>query len=479
MRHEAQVVINEVESEPLSDYVIDFLKQRKSEAPFLDFKWTMDISDSAFPEIAKDIFAFSNYGVGWLLLGWKEITNSQYSPVGLPDEYNVDQASLQEKFNSYVDEPIELLYREVKDAQGLRFAYIYIPPSHKILTPKKEGKYNKGNKERIVFKVDEVFYRRGTQSIHPSKQEEQIMKKRLEIENYRISLLSGDPDEINEEIYSNLFELKKLPQCVYFGTDKLGDKDSKKAFLKQNNVFPEWVFKFREWNGNIVTFENLQDSGNLYSGLVDSRTIKKESLDSWLKDADKARIIIDLLNRELRHHAISNIHLYYSLDRHKFFYSTDTERREESWQARYGKATRQVAAKMWTAQLNRDIYCHPAFFADFIRLGERIFLRIKPTFILTEDGKRVIAGAEEGTVITRLSYDKYNGNYLNTILFWIYKLGGGASINVNDYIEVDPTPVAAKMAYGILFDIPSSEFKLEIEEEPEELAISIDDNNGV
>ena len=34
-----------------------------------------------------------------------------------------------------------------------------------------------------------------------------IIKKRLEKENYRISIISGEPDEIEEEIFGNLFEV--------------------------------------------------------------------------------------------------------------------------------------------------------------------------------------------------------------------------------------------------------------------------------
>ena len=95
------------------------MEQRKSEAPFLDFKLTINIGkDSDFPEIAKDIFAFSNYGGGWILIGWKEEKNKRYTPVGVPEDYNVDQANLQEKFNAYLEEPIELLYTERRKASA-------------------------------------------------------------------------------------------------------------------------------------------------------------------------------------------------------------------------------------------------------------------------------------------------------------------------------------------------------------------------
>lgn len=103
------IVINEVETEPLSDYIIDFLTSQNKECPYLDFKKIISTrKDSSFPELAKDIFAFSNYGGGWILIGWEEVKSNLYLPVGLPEEYEVDQASLQEKFNSFTDIPIEI-----------------------------------------------------------------------------------------------------------------------------------------------------------------------------------------------------------------------------------------------------------------------------------------------------------------------------------------------------------------------------------
>lgn len=231
------VVINEIESEPLSDYVIDFLASRKKECPYLDFKYTMHIGkESDFTEIAKDIFAFSNYGGGWILIGWKEIKSNHYVPEGLPEEYNIDQASLQEKFNSYSNITIELGYREF-EKNSKRFAAIYVPPSYDFLTPIKEGISKKGDKYRKVFEKEDIFYRRGTQSIHPSERELELIKKRLKKEKYRISMLSGEPDEINETIYSNLFPIKQLPKFIYSGLKKGYDHISIQVLLRQEGMY--------------------------------------------------------------------------------------------------------------------------------------------------------------------------------------------------------------------------------------------------
>jgi hypothetical protein len=63
----------EVYVDPLGDIMLDFIIAKDKEEPFIDFKASLEITKrSPFPKIAKDIFAFSNYGGGFLLIGFKE-----------------------------------------------------------------------------------------------------------------------------------------------------------------------------------------------------------------------------------------------------------------------------------------------------------------------------------------------------------------------------------------------------------------------
>ncbi len=479
----AGIIINEVETEPLSDYVIDFVTNATKESPYLDFKKTIDISkSSAFPEIAKDIFAFSNYGGGWLLLGWEEHKKNQFVPVGLPQEFELDPANLQTKFNSYTLEPLAFDYKEfnrnftnrfpkAKDdfkkkinSISDRFAIIYIPPSHKILVPNKTGDYKVNGKEKYVFYPNEVFYRRGTQSIKPSKTEMALIEKRLTKENYRLSVLSGDPDEVDETIYSNMFEITQMPKFVYSGKAKDYDSVSVKALLKQEKVFPEWCYKFKYWSGNVITFENLLDENNPYRKLVLPETITKQPIEDWLKENDKFRIIKEILNKELHHFAIQK-HLRYFDKKNILYYASEETKRQEKWKSRYVSSTKTVAAKFFVPKLKRFLYWHVAFHADVLDFEGRFYLRILPTFVISENGKDVITDPVIGTLITSLSYNKYNSLYLNNVLFWIHQLGEGNDLKIQDYLTISKSPTELNAKMGILYDIPSNEFRLEIDDE--------------
>jgi hypothetical protein len=96
------LLVTESVPHPLDDVVVDFLLSQRRETAELDFKLTLDIrKGSDFAKIAKDIFAMSNYGGGYLIFGFKELKSGRFDPVGLPKDFHVDQATLQEKFNSY------------------------------------------------------------------------------------------------------------------------------------------------------------------------------------------------------------------------------------------------------------------------------------------------------------------------------------------------------------------------------------------
>ena len=99
----------EVNVEPLGDIMLDFLIDRDREDTFIDFKESISISKEApFAKIAKDIFAFSNYGGGFILLGFRQkpklknrVENTEekkekrtFLPIGLPDSFYIDQADL-------------------------------------------------------------------------------------------------------------------------------------------------------------------------------------------------------------------------------------------------------------------------------------------------------------------------------------------------------------------------------------------------
>ncbi|AJZ76193.1 helix-turn-helix domain-containing protein [Candidatus Nitrosotenuis cloacae] len=475
------VIINDELSDPLGDNVIDFLLSQSKETPFHDFKSTLDIGKNStdFPKIIKDIFAFTNAGGGFLVLGVKpndhvdkEIKGS-FIKTGLPENFEIESASLQEKINSYMDKPLEILYapfeREV-NGEKRKFALIYIPPSFKIMTPIKDGVYNIDGKEKKAFTKEQILIRRGTQSVPASQYEIYRMNKRLEDENYRLSLLTGEPDKVEETLLSNLFEVKKLPKFVYIGTAKFKNGLELQGWLDKE--YPDaryFFFRVRHHEDKIVSFQNLENTSNFHHHLVYPDEIKKEPIENWLDSGPKERIITSLLNKEVAGKGKEQ-EMRYFVKHKKLFYHTVNDERKVSWPSRYkGVSSRIVAKKIWAEQLGRSVFWHAAIQPTFTRLNDKFYLKIALTSIITEDGKKVSTGMKEGTVITRKSFNTFNNQYLNNILFWINKLGDGTDIKISDDLVISVNPVETKLDTGISWDIPTSTIKEFIEEfKPEE-----------
>ena len=472
------VIINNEVSDPIGDYVISYLLVQTKETTFHDFKWTLDVAKDSqdFPKIIKDVYAFSNYGGGWLVLGVKQNDNSdekikgKFIKSGLPEEYNLEDASLQEKINSFLDEPISIQYTEFTrtiNKQERKFALVYFPPSSKMMTSKKDVKYKVGDKEKTAVLKDTVYVRRGTQSIVASDYEKELITKRLEKEEYRLSILNGEPDEIHEVLYSNLFEVTTLPEKVYLGTALYKTfQEGLKAIQKAHPSDPHFSLKYRNYNDKIVTFANLDNPMNVHKDLVHPDSITQESVQDWLEDEDKEKIIISLLNKEVTDKARRQ-GMRYDKDSSRLYYPMfpDRQERKEEWPSRYkGLMLKQVAKKKWHDKLNRFVYLHAAIRTGIIRIGTTFYLKLNLTMIVTEDGKKPMSGMKEGAIITGETYRIYNKGQLNLILFWINKLGDGKDLLVVRDFKISNEPVKTSIETGISWDIPTSDFKQIIEE---------------
>ena len=289
----------------------------------------------------------------------------------------------------------------------------------------------------------------------------------MEKNEYRLSILSGEPDEIHEIIYSNLFEVKQIPDKVYLGTAKY--KSFSETVKNLQLLYPGrkyFPLKYNKYKNKIVTFANLASWADIHSQIVHSDKITQESVLEWLKDEDKEKIIISLLNDEIVDKAKQQ-GIRYDGHSKKLYYwiSPDQQERREEWSTRYrGKSKKQVTKKIRGNELNRDVYLHDAVRARITKIGDKFYLMLNPTMMLTEDGKTPITGIKENAIITGQTYRIYNRQQLNNILFWINKFGNSSDVSVINNFKISNIPVQTSMEIGIRWDIPTTDFKQIIEE---------------
>ncbi|NDB33575.1 MAG: ATP-binding protein [Nitrososphaeria archaeon] len=466
------VRINDELIDPTGDYVKNYMFYLQKETAFLDYKKKINIEkNSDFPKFVKDVFAFANYGGGFVFLGIEENPHldpdvkSKFLPTGLSSDFHIDQATLQEKINSYSNTTLRIdydeFYKTVED-ENRKFAIIYIHPSTEIAKPTKDGEYaDEEGTKRSAFKKDTIFVRRITQSIPASALEVEWIKNRIIEENYRISVLSGEPDKVTEILFANLFEVKKLPSKLFIGTPKFFNSEEVFDELKKHMRYP--IDRIRYYENKIVTFQNLTDKNNPYSNLVvDPTSVYHESTSVWLSGFDKRNIAVSLLNKEIIGKGIDQ-GMRFHKKTSKLFFPSDNQKRQMSWPSKFRAARRTVANPLYASQLKSKVFIHPAIKVSFEDISSKFFLQLNPTFVITIDGKQVLSGLREGTIITKLSYNKYNDSHLNNVLFWINKLGNGEDVVILEDFIVSSEPINISVDHGISWDIPTTELKSMIE----------------
>jgi Putative DNA-binding domain len=450
-------IITEPTLTPLDEIVVDFLLSKKRETSEIDFKLTLDISkNSDFAKIAKDIFAMSNYGGGYLVIGFKEKETGGYEPVGLPQDFHIDSASLQEKFDAYSNAPLALDYKEIEKEikeDTKKFAILYIPPSPTILKPIKFATYFdvKTKREKRLFSKDEILIRRGTKNDHATLQEIKFIEKRCLETEYRISLLSGEPDIIGEELFGNFFKVKKIPEFIY-------EADIAKNLRFSFNETRSKPY-FRPWNsGKLYSFCNLSEEP--FGKYLITDSLKKSKTTSYLESEAKRSFLIKLLNNEIQYSALDMKLKYAGRNKNIFYFTTTENERYIDWEGPYRKSKKRVAYKTQAPDTGEEIFIHDGASIRFQFINDDLHLVILPTVVTTYDGFNVTKGPDEGPTKTHYSYRKFNDSFLKLILFWIYQFKeiGNKTILVNNRIEVSPEPIAIDINIGIRQDRPAEEF---------------------
>ena len=385
------MLITESVPKPLDDIVIDFLLSQKRETAEIDFKLFINVSRRAeFAKIAKDIFAMSNYCGGYLVIGFQETATGRFEPLGLPEDFHIEQASLQEKFNSYSNEPLALDYAEVeKEIEGhkKKFAILYVPPAPVVLKPIKYATYfdEKRQRERKLFSRDEILIRRGTQSVHASLNEIKYIEKRSKQTEYRTSLLSGESDTVVENLYGNFFRVIGWPKFIFEAQIPQKIRFSHSETRAKPYVRPKGSKK-------IYSFCNL-DGDPFGKYLIKDSMVKCKAKD-FLNAEAKRKVLIWLLNTEIRYVTLEKKLKYAGKKKNLFYYPSETQERYETWDGRFRKTRKRVAFKTCIPKTGETVYAHNAASMRFQFIGDNLYLTILPKIVTTLNGYETTRGPD-------------------------------------------------------------------------------------
>ena len=433
---------------PFNEALLSHLFTRRYETADVDFKETVETSrGSAFPKVAKHFFGMANYGGGFLLVGFRHKPTGGYEPLGLPTSFHIDQAELQGKFNALSSLPLAIGYREFdREVGGVsgRFAVVYVPPAPEVLTPVADGEFvDSHQKHRFAYRKGDVLIRRGTSTEKATPLEIDGIKARARTTAYHISLISGQPDILDETLVSNVFLALKLPPRVYACQVDLRGRVPEHGLAS-------CLFR----GGSLYSFEDPSKSGLVRSSRRGSRY--SEPIQTWRADPDKSRLLTQILESAAVRKGC-RIGLLYDEARARFYFPLEngSDRREESWPGISRPTVRQVAVRKYLSSLKREICIHSSVQVGFQWMGDDLGLRLEPGYLLTDDGRRPLHGPKQGNVLIGIEswLSSFNGGYLRNVLFWRSKFQGeDPSIALAPELEFDSRPLSVRVPVGIRED---------------------------
>jgi hypothetical protein len=437
------------EFDPFSEPVLSYLFSRSYESSELDFKESLETAKgSEFPKVARHFFGMANYGGGFLLVGFRPKPTGGFLPVGVSEDFHIDQAELQGKFNALSSQQLAIGYRELdREVEGVtkRFAVVYIPPAPDILVPTVDGHYhNEKGKQRTAFSRGEVLIRRGTSTMKATSVEIAWIRARAKDTAYRISLLSGEPDLIVESLASNVFPATRLPSKVYWCLVSLRGRPVPDHGLHSCLVDGRLLYSFED------------PSRTPLSPFIDRDSLASDPVEAWRRDPDRARLLMQLFVSAAVRKG-TNLGLEFDWERRRFFYPLPAGRtkREESWSGLTKPSTRQVAVRRYLGSLKREVVIHSSVRADFLWIGDSLHLRLEPGFLLSEDGLHPLYGHKPGSVLTSLEswLSSHNAGYLRNVFFWGSRFQDtDGSIRLGPDLEFKGRPVETHIDVGIRGD---------------------------
>jgi len=98
-----------------------------------------------------------------------------------------------------------------------------------------------------------------------------------------------------DTVYSTMLEVEHLPRFAFLGPTNFAFAE----IVQKLKAAPGELTPFIQRDGNLIAFHDLSQSANPFNQSVDPSSATKVRIEDWLRDVDKAKWVVDLLNRSM------------------------------------------------------------------------------------------------------------------------------------------------------------------------------------
>jgi hypothetical protein len=218
-----------------------------------------------------------------------------------------------------------------------------------------------------------------------------------------------------ERLFSNLFLVKRLPRMLTSAPTEHPDVRHVRGQIHG------YVPPFCIVDGRLYTLSDLRNPHCVLRDFCDPGHISELLSDVWLKDTNRRRDYVYLLNRLLSDHLYRCGMRYHPHYGRHYLPRKDNESREfkQDW---YNVRTSRTAPPRITAKYYEygpdAFWRHLAAVFRFKQFGNAWFLQVIPKYLLTTDGREPYDQERTGPLVTKLKARERNPHVLNHVLFW-------------------------------------------------------------
>jgi hypothetical protein len=257
-------------------------------------------------------------------------------------------------------------------------------------------------------------------------------------------LYSFGVSSTKERILSNLFPVVELPKCVYSAETRFQTESEVTEACATAGPLP-----FLLKDSRLYSTEPISRNSVFAPALGNGDIPRQENFAQWLSRDDRVRWAIELLNHLFRHHAWKRgLRWDETTDQ---YYFPRTKPKSLWWEISGRTMSREVTAPhVEYVELENGVraevqygWRHQSIRADFVRALGNLFLRLEPSWLLTElDGKTPATTQPVGPLNSGPHHQERNGQILRSLRFWSTVLAKG---HHEIRITTGQAPVRAKL----------------------------------
>lgn len=218
-----------------------------------------------------------------------------------------------------------------------------------------------------------------------------------------------------ERLFSNLFLVKRMPRMLTHAPTE--HKDARNVRTQIKGYVPPFCIV----EGRLYSLADLRDPRCVLRNYCDVTLIGEILADQWLKDENRRRDYVYMLNRLLSNHLYRcGVRHHPHYNRHYFPRRDDEglEFKQDWYNVRTSRtAPPRITAKHYEYGLDA-FWRHQAAVFAFKQFGNAWFLQVTPKYMVTADGWEPYDPDRIGPLITKIKAREHNPHVLNHVLFW-------------------------------------------------------------